>query len=776
LDPYVQWAKANNSLFILVFDEDDSLPPNTNQVPCIMVGAKVVPGVNNTRFDHYSVLRLMCETFGAAPPRNAATAAQITGIWGTAAASAPSTGLSGDASALTFTQPAGALHGQAPVQIYADAKLAERVSILDFLPKGFNGGSGVNCYSAFVAASAYCADTRELYVPVVQNGYFITGRNIPGPKYMTFEKGANIQWNPGGRYNSKGIPVQADGVTWDRLSDLDACFTFDYQQSVITYPNVQGVGSYTLATLVDDGYVKMTGAGRLADGTVVDLDLSNPDHFPDYYNFLAPGFAAYKVINGGKVTFVTPFSDGVKFGCVCDSTDGHVQWVDNERMQGLFALYIKKNSEDYLFHKGGFNGILGCVLIGNQVWAGHNGGMALTAYRMHLGYSPYNFFQVHDNYVNDPNLPTDQQYFVHPDQGGISFVAAKCGGIYGEINACSYEEIGEARYKLLSNSVCDIHHGRDVVSGWADNSLFMLPTNMLASNLQRKYLFWLGEVQYFTSQCEVDALTGYNGNKLARIDNLTATALNANCLRWMGGPRNVDVINQDAGAESINVLDQNFANRGSQAIQANFRVGNLLKNPEVPANYAVTNGTVTITDYNTLIGNGELTTAFFPDINIFKELGPNPTIIKVVTAANGAPEIQIPLNNQRSFFGQELWFNVWVGFKATANVAAGIYTQLRMDADPQIYINDILTDPNAMVRIRNVGAVTDTRVVRNQMVKFRQADVGYIAGPMLSTDRLRPYSKSAGLWLDVTTLPTSATGLLKGEAWLNNGVLTFQMT
>ena len=73
LDSYIQWAKTNNSLFILTFDEDDNT--TTNQITTILVGSGVkVNATNATQLNHYSTLRTICNVMGATAPRNGASA------------------------------------------------------------------------------------------------------------------------------------------------------------------------------------------------------------------------------------------------------------------------------------------------------------------------------------------------------------------------------------------------------------------------------------------------------------------------------------------------------------------------------------------------------------------------------------------------------------------------------------------------------------------------------------------------------------------------------
>lgn len=79
LDPYVQWAKTHNSLFILTWDEDASR--KDNHITTIMVGARVKPGNYSTTINHYNVLRTVQEMYGLTPIENTVGATPVTGIW-----------------------------------------------------------------------------------------------------------------------------------------------------------------------------------------------------------------------------------------------------------------------------------------------------------------------------------------------------------------------------------------------------------------------------------------------------------------------------------------------------------------------------------------------------------------------------------------------------------------------------------------------------------------------------------------------------------------------
>ena len=80
MDAYAQWAKTNNSLLIVIWDEATDFDL-TNQIPLIFVGQHVQVGTNNTSISHYDVLRTLEDMYGLTPANNAATANDITGVW-----------------------------------------------------------------------------------------------------------------------------------------------------------------------------------------------------------------------------------------------------------------------------------------------------------------------------------------------------------------------------------------------------------------------------------------------------------------------------------------------------------------------------------------------------------------------------------------------------------------------------------------------------------------------------------------------------------------------
>ncbi|MBO3461294.1 alkaline phosphatase family protein [Aetokthonos hydrillicola Thurmond2011] len=79
INAYAQWAKTNNSLLIVTWDEDNGT--TSNRIPTIFVGAHVKTGQYSESINHYNVLRTIEDSYGLAGLGNAATAASIIDCW-----------------------------------------------------------------------------------------------------------------------------------------------------------------------------------------------------------------------------------------------------------------------------------------------------------------------------------------------------------------------------------------------------------------------------------------------------------------------------------------------------------------------------------------------------------------------------------------------------------------------------------------------------------------------------------------------------------------------
>jgi acid phosphatase len=80
LSSYAEWAKANNSLLVVTWDEsDDYIVPN--RIPMIIYGANVKPGTYADRINHYNLLSTLEQMYGLPKTGQATKAPAISDIW-----------------------------------------------------------------------------------------------------------------------------------------------------------------------------------------------------------------------------------------------------------------------------------------------------------------------------------------------------------------------------------------------------------------------------------------------------------------------------------------------------------------------------------------------------------------------------------------------------------------------------------------------------------------------------------------------------------------------
>ena len=79
LDGYVQWAKNNNSLLILTFDEDDFT--SANKIATLFIGEMVKNGSYSEKINHLNVLRTVEDMYGVGYSGASADSSAITDCW-----------------------------------------------------------------------------------------------------------------------------------------------------------------------------------------------------------------------------------------------------------------------------------------------------------------------------------------------------------------------------------------------------------------------------------------------------------------------------------------------------------------------------------------------------------------------------------------------------------------------------------------------------------------------------------------------------------------------
>lgn len=101
IDPYLTWAKSNNSLLILQWDEDNGTTGDT--IPTIFAGANIKPGQYSEHITHYNVLATLCALTGATPMAGAASATVISDVWQAGGSGVPGTPTGLTVTAVTST-------------------------------------------------------------------------------------------------------------------------------------------------------------------------------------------------------------------------------------------------------------------------------------------------------------------------------------------------------------------------------------------------------------------------------------------------------------------------------------------------------------------------------------------------------------------------------------------------------------------------------------------------------------------------------------------------
>jgi phosphatidylinositol-3-phosphatase len=81
LPPILTYNKAHNGLFILTWDEAAPDANGKNQIPTLLIGPTIKPGMYSQHVTHYSVLRTIEDIAGIACTAQACKAKDLEGMW-----------------------------------------------------------------------------------------------------------------------------------------------------------------------------------------------------------------------------------------------------------------------------------------------------------------------------------------------------------------------------------------------------------------------------------------------------------------------------------------------------------------------------------------------------------------------------------------------------------------------------------------------------------------------------------------------------------------------
>lgn len=80
LGDYARWARHNNSLLVVTWDQDAGGRSATNHIPTVIVGEHVRPGANDDPGNHYDLLRTLLDAYELAPIDNTGVAEPLD-VW-----------------------------------------------------------------------------------------------------------------------------------------------------------------------------------------------------------------------------------------------------------------------------------------------------------------------------------------------------------------------------------------------------------------------------------------------------------------------------------------------------------------------------------------------------------------------------------------------------------------------------------------------------------------------------------------------------------------------
>jgi hypothetical protein len=254
LNNYIQWARNNNSLFILTFDEDDDL--SGNRITTFFFGPMVYKGSYSTHIDHYNVLRTIEDLYGLTHAANAATAAPIDFCWKcTAQSSISANGATSYCApnAITLTATSGMTY------LWSTAATTQNISV-------DTSGS----FYCKVRQSTGCWSTTNTITTTVKQPLAISGVSPLGANigdlitingtYLTSATSVNLNGQPL-QYSivndSKITFTVPSGATSGYVQVLSFCGTA--QSNFAMY-----IGSHIQLSLkfLIEGYVKSNGAMR----------------------------------------------------------------------------------------------------------------------------------------------------------------------------------------------------------------------------------------------------------------------------------------------------------------------------------------------------------------------------------------------------------------------------------------------------------------------------------------------------------------------------------
>ncbi|MGY5342512.1 glycosyl hydrolase family 28-related protein [Paenibacillus glucanolyticus] len=346
----------------------------------------------------------------------------------------------------------------------------------------------------------------------------------------------------------------------------------------------------------------------------------------DDYRMFANGYSGIEIAGAATPIFRNVQVSQCKVGLMLNSTKGHITSYDST-WAGLIGVYCRLNSGDYFFQGGGINGAFCGVMLGITLEANHYGGMGVTMKRVHMGFSPYGFYQCKDApMVNYDALQT-------------------VSGLVGNLISTRFERVGEAAIKLLPKAISEglsisgfgftwspieytAHTG-----GWE----CPIPDQLLPRDLKQKYAMYLGVVRKGIDFRDVDAGGLFKSNAPGALGSVYIDILDADANLSGVQIENVVVRRKIPSVYTGFSTPQMVGNTIRQKYLNPLAAGNLMKNPEEASSWSMTG---VGTGYISVITEAELPVPLSSEVR--ESLGKGPfKIIKVTPDGTNAQTVNL---------------------------------------------------------------------------------------------------------------------------------------
>ncbi|AJS59974.1 hypothetical protein [Paenibacillus sp. IHBB 10380] len=441
------------------------------------------------------------------------------------------------------------------------------------------------------------------------------------------------------------------------------------------------------------------------------------------YDMFAKGVVAIDISGSATPMFRNISTTSVKVGLLLNSMKGHITSYDCG-WNGLIGVYCRRNSGDYFFQGGSVSGSFCGIMLGIINTSNHRGGMLVRMNRVHMGFSPYCFYQVKDT--------DDYDSLVN------------CAGLNGAFESVRFEMTGEACIKLLPKSDSSGHYSGSGLT-WSPINYtdepgrwqYSLPDDLMNPAEKQKYCFHFGKINNKLIMDNWDAGGAYKSPYsagaigVAYFDHIATDDI---MLDGLGNDPSQITVRRKKETASLTLTTPKAVEDVIHARAYNpISHGQLSKNPELLSSWITNNGTTLsmVTDLSQLpIGlSGEAKSY----------LGENAKILKVKPDGINNPSLYLTsgIFPPVADTGREICFEYFV----LCEVQTSIRTRLGFVSAPSLYDQTYAVPALKWLRIRNRGLKQPSGTFSQaQFGGFNKTTPIYMAGVMVSYDHTGTYS------------------------------------